>query len=71
MVTWSKQAVKTLYKTLLNHGYKNLKYTDKDFYQRLIKEEFTKYKHVTDQAEKQFHLDKGHAFLKQEQGKLL
>jgi len=71
MVRWSKLAVKKLYKSLLLFGYQDLKYTDKDYFIKTIKTEFRKHQNLTVLAEKQFHLDKGNYFLKQEKAKLL
>jgi len=71
MVQWSKSAVRQLYKSLLLYGYKDLKYTDKDFYRRIIQNEFQKHKNISDPAERQYYLDKGNFFLQQKRGKLL
>jgi len=71
MVQWSRSAVLSLYKALLRLGYNGFTYTSKDFYLRTIRSEFEKYRSVTDLAERQRQLEKGHYFLQNRRGKLL
>ena len=71
MVPWSRTAVLTLYKNLLRHGYRDLKYTDKDYYLHCIRMEFQKYKDLEELEEKQHQLDKGYVFLNQERAKVI
>ena len=71
MVPWSRSAVLNLYKTLLKRGYRDLKYTDKDYYLYCVRTEFQKYKDLTKPEDKQHQLDKGYFFLQNERAKVL
>jgi len=71
MVPWSRSAVLALYRNLLKHGYKKLKYTDKDFYLYCVRAEFEKYKNLTNLADKQHQLDKGYFFLNQKRARVI
>ena len=71
MVPWSRLAVLGLYKRLLQRGYRDLKYTDKDYYFHFIRNEFYKYKNLKCPKEMQHQLDKGYFFLENQRGELL
>ena len=71
MVPWTRAAVLKLYKDLLKRGYKDLKYTDKDYYLYCVRSEFQKYKDLDKMEDKQHQLNKGHYFLKNERAKML
>ena len=71
MVPWSRSAVLSLYKNLLKRGYKELNYTDKDYYLHCIRSEFQKYKSLTNPEHRQHQLDKGYFFLENKRGKIL
>ncbi|XP_050431838.1 MIEF1 upstream open reading frame protein [Adelges cooleyi] len=62
MSVTSLQVLK-LYKELLKYG-SNLKLTNKNYYQRRIKEEFKQNKLLSDPKEIQFSYDKGQELLK-------
>ena len=54
-MTWSRQAVLSLYKSLLRKS-SSLKHTNKDWYVRKVKQEFADNACVTSQQEKEFLL---------------
>ena len=53
----------SLYRQLLRYG-QNLRYTDKDYFSARIREEFEKYRHLSDESEIEWALKKAEAFLK-------
>ncbi|XP_017762279.1 PREDICTED: uncharacterized protein LOC108552313 [Eufriesea mexicana] len=57
-----RRSILKLYKDLLRYG-DNLKYTDKEYFQARIRENFKQNKHITDQVEIEFQLQKGQQFL--------
>ncbi|CAL7941651.1 unnamed protein product [Xylocopa violacea] len=57
-----KSGVLKLYKDLLRYG-ENLKYTDKTYFRRRIRQSFKKNKDLVDQTEINFQFQKGQKFL--------
>lgn len=57
-----RQTILKLYKDLLRYG-DNLKYTDKKYFRYKIRKNFKQNKHLIDQTEIDFQLQKGQKFL--------
>ncbi|KAJ7330068.1 hypothetical protein JRQ81_016242 [Phrynocephalus forsythii] len=70
MATWSREAVLTLYRTLLRQG-RGLHYTDREFYFNFIRQEFRKNQHLKCREDKERQLEKGQAFLHSKLGGLI
>uniref|UniRef100_A0A7M4FQ96 Complex 1 LYR protein domain-containing protein n=1 Tax=Crocodylus porosus TaxID=8502 RepID=A0A7M4FQ96_CROPO len=70
MAVWSRQAVLSLYRTLLRQG-RGLRYTDRDFYFATIRHEFRKNKQLEQLEDKERQLEKGLAFLHSKLGGLV
>ncbi|XP_041033721.1 MIEF1 upstream open reading frame protein-like [Carcharodon carcharias] len=70
MAAWSRVAVLNLYRALLREG-RNLQYTDRDYYYRIIKREFRKNQQLAKEEEKVKQLEKGIYFLKSKLGGLV
>ncbi|KAM6436105.1 mitochondrial ribosome and complex I assembly factor AltMIEF1 [Liasis olivaceus] len=70
MATWTREAVLNLYRALLRQG-RDLRYTDRDFYFTLIRQEFRKNQHLKQPEDKERHLKKGQAFLHSKLGGLI
>ncbi|NWZ69639.1 MIDUO protein, partial [Acrocephalus arundinaceus] len=62
MAAWSREAVLTLYRSLLRRG-RGLRYTDQDFYLASIRREFRRNQGLQRGEDKERQLEKGHAFL--------
>uniref|UniRef100_A0A6M2CP08 Putative lyr motif-containing protein n=1 Tax=Rhipicephalus microplus TaxID=6941 RepID=A0A6M2CP08_RHIMP len=58
----SKQAVLSLYRSLVRYGHR-LELSDKKYYFKRIREEFEARKTLTEPKELQFYFNKGKAFL--------
>ncbi|XP_044311377.1 MIEF1 upstream open reading frame protein-like isoform X2 [Varanus komodoensis] len=70
MAAWTREAVLNLYRTLLRQG-RGLRYTDRDFYFRTIRQEFRKNLHLENLEDKERQLEKGQAFLHSKLGGLI
>ncbi|XP_074865572.1 mitochondrial ribosome and complex I assembly factor AltMIEF1 isoform X2 [Carettochelys insculpta] len=70
MAAWSREAVLSLYRTLLRQG-RGLRYTDRDFYFASIRREFRKNQHLERLEDKERQLEKGQAFLHNKLGGLV
>ncbi|XP_059582371.1 mitochondrial ribosome and complex I assembly factor AltMIEF1 isoform X1 [Alligator mississippiensis] len=70
MAAWSRQAVLSLYRTLLRQG-RRLRFTDRDFYLATIRREFRKNKQLEQLEDKERQLEKGQAFLHSKLGGLV
>ncbi|KAM4883098.1 mitochondrial ribosome and complex I assembly factor AltMIEF1 isoform 1-T2 [Thomomys bottae] len=70
MAPWSREAVLSLYRTLLRQG-RLLRYTDRDFYFASIRREFRKNQQLQDPEARQKQLEKGLVFLHRQLGGLV
>ncbi|XP_062872978.1 mitochondrial ribosome and complex I assembly factor AltMIEF1-like [Trichomycterus rosablanca] len=70
MGSWSRGAVLQLYRALLRSG-RNLQYTDRNYYRRVIAREFRRHQALTEPQEKEEALERGQFFLSSRLGGLV
>ena len=70
MASWSREAVLSLYRTLLRQG-RQLRYTDRDFYLASIRREFRKNQKLEDPEAREKQLEKGLVFLHSKLGGII
>ncbi|XP_075429864.1 mitochondrial ribosome and complex I assembly factor AltMIEF1 [Ascaphus truei] len=70
MAGWSREAVLTLYRTLLRQG-RQLQLTDRDFYASYVRREFRRQQGLKQLEDKERQLEKGQFFLRTKLGGLV